>query len=418
MIRTLVGYDHVAGPAGTSSSPTSRRRCRRRQTAAGRTPSTSGPACKFGPPVSREVTSKDVLYAFERHRRPEGRRGVRLLLLADRGLRRLRAGRARSISGIATPDASTIVFHLTRPTGDFLYRRRCRRPGRSRSRSRGASRGRPGRYGRDVVSTGPYMIEGADRVDARRAPRSKPMSGFDPLTKLTLVRNPDYDPKTDSPAARESLPDGFVFTSTRTSPTSSTSVARRRPRRRVRARASRRRRSSSTRPIRPGARLHLDSVDRTRLPDDEPDPAAVRRRPRPPGDELDHGQGRAPPGLGRRRRSARSRTTSSPTRCSATSSPRTTRTGRPASAAASRRRSGDARLEVRHAHDGTCGADACHDVLLLADTQAGVPEAAPGRRGRREEDRDHVPCRRRSPAPSRPSRRPRGTSRSRSSPPG
>src|SRR5262249_36635585 len=40
----------------------------------------------------------------------------------------------------------------------------------------------------------------------------KPMSGFDGVSNLTLVRNPDYDAKTDSAAARESLPDEFQFT--------------------------------------------------------------------------------------------------------------------------------------------------------------------------------------------------------------
>ncbi len=32
------------------------------------------------------------------------------------------AGKAKTIAGITTPNASTIVFHLTQPTGDFLYR--------------------------------------------------------------------------------------------------------------------------------------------------------------------------------------------------------------------------------------------------------------------------------------------------------
>ena len=31
------------------------------------------------------------------------------------------AGKAETISGISTPNASTIVFHLTQPMGDFLY---------------------------------------------------------------------------------------------------------------------------------------------------------------------------------------------------------------------------------------------------------------------------------------------------------
>ena len=56
------------------------------------------------------------------------------------------------------------------------------------------------------------MIEGADKVDASLVRTLKPMQGFDGRLDLTLVRNPDYDPKTDSPAARQNLPDEFVFT--------------------------------------------------------------------------------------------------------------------------------------------------------------------------------------------------------------
>jgi peptide/nickel transport system substrate-binding protein len=68
------------------------------------------------------------------------------------------------------------------------------------------------RYGRDVVSSGPYMIAGMDKVDDSSCSRIKPASGFDGQTTLELVRNPDYDPKTDSTKARESLPDEFLFT--------------------------------------------------------------------------------------------------------------------------------------------------------------------------------------------------------------
>jgi hypothetical protein len=56
------------------------------------------------------------------------------------------------------------------------------------------------------------MIEGADRVDDSSCAALEPMSGFDAITKLTLVRNPGYDPNTDSPAARQSFPDEFRFT--------------------------------------------------------------------------------------------------------------------------------------------------------------------------------------------------------------
>jgi peptide/nickel transport system substrate-binding protein len=56
------------------------------------------------------------------------------------------------------------------------------------------------------------MIEGSDAVNASSCDSLKPASGFDGQTKLTLVRNPDYSPGTDSRAARENHPDRFEFT--------------------------------------------------------------------------------------------------------------------------------------------------------------------------------------------------------------
>src|SRR5207244_10364570 len=56
----------------------------------------------------------------------------------------------------------------------------------------------PGDYGRDLVSSGPYMFQGADAV---KLPCSalKPMSGFDGAngSHIVLVRNPNYDQSTD-----------------------------------------------------------------------------------------------------------------------------------------------------------------------------------------------------------------------------
>ena len=56
------------------------------------------------------------------------------------------------------------------------------------------------------------MIEGSDNLDISSCKAMKPISGFDGVTKLTLVRNPNYNPKTDSRKARESNPDSFEFT--------------------------------------------------------------------------------------------------------------------------------------------------------------------------------------------------------------
>ena len=64
---------------------------------------------------------------------------------------------------------------------------------------RSASKGKPGDYGRDVVSTGPYMIQGADKVSIASCSALKPMSGYDGANgnHIILVRNPNYDQSTD-----------------------------------------------------------------------------------------------------------------------------------------------------------------------------------------------------------------------------
>src|SRR5262249_57955019 len=70
MVRTLVGYRHVAGPAGlglvpdlATSVPT--------PTDGGRTYTFRlERGVRFGPPVNRAVTSQDVRYAFERMAQP------------------------------------------------------------------------------------------------------------------------------------------------------------------------------------------------------------------------------------------------------------------------------------------------------------------------------------------------------------
>ena len=77
---------------------------------------------KFGPPLDREVTSKDVRYAFERIANPSNGAQYGFYYSVIAGFDAFGAGKAKTISGIATPDEHTIVFHLTRPVADFLYR--------------------------------------------------------------------------------------------------------------------------------------------------------------------------------------------------------------------------------------------------------------------------------------------------------
>jgi peptide/nickel transport system substrate-binding protein len=211
IVRTLVGYDHVAGPAGNKLVPDLATTVPA-PTDGGKTYTFHLKRVKFGPPVDRVVTTKDVLYALERLASPKDGGEYPFYFTPIRGWEEYAAGKAKTISGIETPDDSTVVFHLTRPTGDFLYRLALPAAGPIPREVAGCFDGQPGRYGRDVVSTGPYMIEGADKVDASSCARVKPMSGYDGQTFLTLVRNPSYDSGTDSSAARENFPDRFQFT--------------------------------------------------------------------------------------------------------------------------------------------------------------------------------------------------------------
>jgi peptide/nickel transport system substrate-binding protein len=210
VIRTLVGYDHVPGVAGTRIVPD--------LASAVPAPTNGGRTytfrlkrgVRFGPPVNREITSRDVRYAIERLARPaNGAISWPYFAIID-GLDAYRAGKAGSIRGIGTPNAKTIRFTLTRPAGDFLHRMALPAAAPMPGEVARCFEGRPGAYTSDVVSSGPYMIEGAGSVRIGSCREIRPMRGIS-RARVVLVRNPSYDPRTDRSAARESNPDRFVF---------------------------------------------------------------------------------------------------------------------------------------------------------------------------------------------------------------
>jgi peptide/nickel transport system substrate-binding protein len=211
VVRTLVGYNHVAGLAGNKLVPDIATAVPQ-PTNGGKTYAfTLKKGIRFGPPVNRAVTSKDILYSFERMAKP--RNGAQYGFYYDviKGFTDYGAGKAKTISGIETPSANKIVFNLTVPTGDFLYRISMPATGPIPQEVAKCFEGRPGAYGKDLVSTGPYMIAGAPNVKISSCSALKPMAGFDGQTHLQLVRNPNYDPATDSTAARQNLPDTFEW---------------------------------------------------------------------------------------------------------------------------------------------------------------------------------------------------------------
>ena len=140
------------------------------------------PNIKFSPPVNRTVTSDDVKYAFERDFNPNVPNGYALGYYPIVGSEASKGG---PISGIDTPDKTTVVFHLTKNFG-ATFVRALTLPGSApvpRDYAAKLDKSNPTKYDADPTKqafTGPYMIK------TYKEGRS-----------LTLVRNPNWDPKTD-----------------------------------------------------------------------------------------------------------------------------------------------------------------------------------------------------------------------------
>jgi peptide/nickel transport system substrate-binding protein len=165
LTRSLMATKHVAGAPGNEIFPD----------LASAPPEISSdglkytfklkPNIKWGPPLDRNITSKDVAYAFQRINTAP--------LVAQYGFYYFGVvkgmdGKAKSadqkISGIETPDDQTIIFHLVKPTGDFLYR--VFMPATSPIPEEVAKCfTKAGDYGRYEISSGPYLIQGSDKLD-------------------------------------------------------------------------------------------------------------------------------------------------------------------------------------------------------------------------------------------------------------
>ncbi|MFM8943809.1 MAG: ABC transporter substrate-binding protein [Actinomycetota bacterium] len=165
---------------------------------------------QWGPPLDRPITSQDVAYAFQRINTKS--------LIAQYGnyycgtivgMDCSAESQDTPVSGISTPDDKTIVFQLEQPTGDFLYR--LAQPAAFPVPAEVAGCfDQAGDYGRYVMANGPYMIQGQDAVDASSCDTLTPIAGFDPDAHLYLVRNPSYDPATDT--LRDANFDGYALT--------------------------------------------------------------------------------------------------------------------------------------------------------------------------------------------------------------
>ena len=168
----------------------------------------------YAPPLEDvEITARDFVRSFHRLLGiPEVESSGWFLFLDIQGAREYSSGKADSISGLETPDAHTLVIHLTRPGGDLGARLALPittplppHPNDPDARF-GVAEGLDD-YGPFLVSSGPYIVEGADEIDFSQPPaRREPARGLDEKL-ITLVRNPAWDEASDPLNLRPAYPD-------------------------------------------------------------------------------------------------------------------------------------------------------------------------------------------------------------------
>ena len=146
---------------------------------------------KFAPPVNREITSKDVKYAFDRAFSVNvgGQYATAFFSSIEGAPKKLTKG-VKSISGITTPDDQTLVFKLTSPEA----------PGVAAALvmpitmpvpeeyAKEFDAKSPSTYNKHVVASGPYMV--ANDAEGN-------LTGYKAGKSIKLVRNPNWDKATD-----------------------------------------------------------------------------------------------------------------------------------------------------------------------------------------------------------------------------
>ena len=145
----------------------------------------------FSPPINREVVAADVKYAIERGANPTVANPYFQSYFGDiEGAEKADGG---PIKGIRTPNAQTIVFHLTKPTATLLYGALSLPLSAPvpREMAEPLDKHDPTTYGTEyLAATGPYML--------KTNSQGKFLGfGYVPGKSATLVRNPNWNPSTD-----------------------------------------------------------------------------------------------------------------------------------------------------------------------------------------------------------------------------
>ena len=162
-----------------------------------------------------EVTAPDIIRAVARVADPDASvGGYPDYYAVIEGFSDVQDGKAELPSGMEAPDPFTLVVNLTEPAGDLGYRFAMGATAPIPpvgDAVLGAAEGHGRDYGRFLVTTGPYQVQGAADLDfSVDVKDQEPLSGYEPGKSLVLERNPYYDPSTDG--LRPAYPDGFEVT--------------------------------------------------------------------------------------------------------------------------------------------------------------------------------------------------------------
>jgi peptide/nickel transport system substrate-binding protein len=159
----------------------------------------------YGPPLANvEIRAQDFVRSFHRLLGP-GIFDYGLYFFGDiEGAAEYGGGTATSISGLEAPDDHTLVVRLTSPNGNLGARMAmpftAPLPANPTDPSApfGVAQGHDDGYGRFLVSSGPYILEGSDKLDfSLPAADQQPVAGLVPGRSIALVRNPSWDPASD-----------------------------------------------------------------------------------------------------------------------------------------------------------------------------------------------------------------------------
>jgi peptide/nickel transport system substrate-binding protein len=150
---------------------------------------------KFGPPVNRVITSKDVKYAVERGFFNTVNNGYAGAYFGDLKGAKLGGSPGTKIPGIETPDDNTVVFNLKpkeggKCTGGVLAGALSLPLSAPVPEDYAAKfdKQNPSTYGQNQISSGPYMIANDS---------SGKLTGYQAGKDIHLVRNPNWDKSTD-----------------------------------------------------------------------------------------------------------------------------------------------------------------------------------------------------------------------------